>query len=94
MSIATIRITSPIVGGSVNRPFVASGSFTFNGTPTISVVLQDTTGATVATGTTPQLTGLTWSSTISPTQALTGACVFAQITGTNAKDTVGSITVN
>ena len=94
MSTATIKITSPSVGGTVNRPFVASGNFTFNGTPTISVVLRDSSGVTVATGATPQLAGLAWSSTIAPTQALTGASVFAQIVGTNANDTVTNVTVN
>jgi hypothetical protein len=89
-----IAISNPPSGATVNRPFPADGTYVFSpGLPPISVVLKDSTGTVVAVGAVTVGTG-TWSAQLSPTQALTGATVVAEITGTPATDSTTNITVN
>jgi hypothetical protein len=90
----TIEIELPPAGGTVNQSFVASGTWT-NGAriPLITVILQDSSGTTVATGSTTADPGGTWTSSFTLSQGYTDATLVASYDGTPAVDSHGGITV-
>jgi hypothetical protein len=93
MSGPTIKITSPMDDDTVSRPFTASGTFTSTTSPTITVLLKDSSGTVVATGDPITVGANTWSAVLSPTSGYTGASVNAAITGTPAHATAINLTV-
>lgn len=92
---ATIAITSPKTGGTVNRPFTATGTYQSD-EPFVSiiVVLKDSLGVVVATGFPTTVGAGSWDSVLSPQQAYNNASVEATIVGTTTTDSVGNITVS
>lgn len=89
---ASISITSPTAGSTVNQMFTVTGTYQSNTTPTIPVKLKDSNGVTVATANGIPNAG-NWTAAVVATQAYTGASVHASIDGTTASDSVGNITV-
>ena len=87
----TITITSPSTGGTVPRTFTVTGTYSPEPPPSITVVLKDATGATVATGTIVSIGGGNWSAQIIAPQSYNGASVQASFPGAN--DSAGNITV-
>jgi hypothetical protein len=89
---ASITITSPQPDSQVTLTFTANGTYgPPNPVPTVTVVLLDSAGTIVATGTVTQCGSGSWTATIAAQQAYTGASVEASFTG--ADDSVTNITV-
>ncbi len=90
----SISVTAPSPGATVGRPFTASGAYVSNSPfPSVSVVLKDSSGTVVATGSPVTVGNNQWSAPIAPTQAYTNASVYAELVGEGANDSVGNITV-
>ena len=93
MAAPSIAITNPTAGSTVNRSFTANGTYTSATIPTITLLLKDSAGVTVATGGPVAAMGGQWAGPITAPEAYTGATVYVAINGTTANDSVGNITV-
>lgn len=91
---SSITITSPTTGSTVNRLFSAAGTYTSGSpSPQVTVVLKDSNGNVVATGSMVVVGGGGWTGTLNPTQGYTDASVEASIVSEGVSDSVGNITV-
>ena len=94
MPTLSISIVTPTDGSTVFSPIPVSGTYSCpTPNPTIDCSLQDSSGTTVASTATTG-TGGQWSATLTVSQGYTGASITATLGGTQARASVGNLTVD